>query len=95
MDFNNFSFYQQCYFGYVSLYFRDRRCTRFMGWICRALLLCVCVGVYDAECVCVSERYEPWAVAAGQTFAQSATATLNTLKCIDGVFGGSRSEQEG
>jgi len=59
------------------------------------LYYCVCVGVYDAECVCVSERYEPWAVAAGQTFAKSATATLNTLKFIDGVFGGSRSEQEG
>jgi len=23
------------------------------------LYYCVCVGVYDVECVCVSERYEP------------------------------------
>lgn len=59
------------------------------------LYYCVHVCVYDAECVCVSERYEPWAVAAGQTFAQSATAAVNTLKFIDAVFGGSRSEQEG
>ncbi len=46
-------------------------------------------------CVRASERCEPWAVAAGQVFALSAAAAVNTLNFIDGAFGGNESEQEG